>query len=307
MLRQESRRTEPARADSAYARRAIYHTPENGFRTHLPDVPPHIFEAERDRALDPATGTAFVPLDLSGRLATPYAATTPNLLARYARVEAGRTLALAAACSGEAWYVLAGAGSVRKGEDRIDWQAGDTFCLPGGAAPTELAADGDSLLFVVTDEPGFAWNGSPAPVDGMARMQAVHYPHEASMSALEQVHARTPSEKPTGKFVLFTAPGLDKSKTVTPSITLALNSLEPGGDQPPHRHNAVALTLCLDGDNLYSMIDGERVDWQRHAVMVTPPLALHSHHNRGSRTMLSLVAQDGGVFYNARAVGFSFD
>ena len=84
-------------------------------------------------------------------------------------------------------------------------------------------------------------------------------------------------------------------------------ALEPGGVQDAHRHNAVALTLCLGGSGVYSMIEGERVDWHRHAVMVTPPAELHAHHNEGDDMMLSLVAQDGGLFYNARAVGFSFD
>lgn len=301
MMLQEKMRETAGRADSVYARRAAYLTPENGFKTHLPDVPAHVFTAERDRAFDPATGTAFVPLDLSGALATAYPATTPNMLARYARVAAGESLSLSAQASGEAWYVLRGAGSARKGEDAIEWREGDAFALPGGEAPTTLAARTDSILFLVTDEPALAWSGARPPE--RAAMQAAHYPAEESAAALDRVHGRTPTEKPTGKFVLFTGPGLEEAKT----ISLALNSLEPGGDQPPHRHNAVALTLCLEGENLHSTIDGVRVDWQKHAVMVTPPLALHSHHNRGGARMLSLVAQDGGVFYNARAVGFSFD
>lgn len=292
-------------AETAYAGRAIYLTPENGFKTHLPEVPAHVFAAERDRAFDAATGTAFVPLDLSPKLKTAYPATTPNMLARYARIAKGAALALEARASGEAWYVLSGAGSARKGDDVIEWRKGDTFALPGGAARTELTASADSLLFVVTDEPALAWAGAEPPK--RPAMQTAHYPAAQAMAALDQVHGRTPTEKPTGKFVLFTGPGLEEAKTVTPTISLALNSLEPGGDQPPHRHNAVALTLCLEGEKLYSEIDGKRVDWQKFAVMVTPPLALHSHHNRGSERMLSLVAQDGGVFYNARAVGFSFD
>jgi gentisate 1,2-dioxygenase len=291
--------------ESAYARRAIYLTPENGFRTHLPDVPAHVFVAERDRAFDSATGTAFVPLDLSGTLKTRYPATTPNMLARYARIEKGATLKLEAKASGEAWYALSGEGAARKGADRIAWRKGDTFALPGGVAATEIEAAADSLLFVVTDEPALAWAGLDAP--SRPAMQAAHYPAAESMAALDRVHGRTPTEKPTGKFVLFTAPGLEEAKTITPTISLALNSLEPGGDQPPHRHNAVALTLCLEGEKLHSEIDGARVDWRKFAVMVTPPLARHSHHNRGSERMLSLVAQDGGVFYNARAVGFGFD
>ena len=86
-----------------------------------------------------------------------------------------------------------------------------------------------------------------------------------------------------------------------------MNSLEPGGVQVPHRHNAAALTLCVQGNGVYSMIEGRRTDWQVNAVMVTPPAELHAHHNEGTDMMLSIVAQDGGLFYHARVVGFGWD
>ena len=297
----------PRAVTTDYADRAVYLTPDNGFHTTLPDVPPHVFLAERDRAFDPATGTAFVDLDLSAALKTAYPATTPLLLARYARVEAGRTLSLSARTSGEAWYVIAGRGRVAKGADALAWAEGDVFCLPGSDAATELAADVDSVLLVTTDEPLLAWNGAAVPEHGSATMQAVLYPAAVSRGEFARVIARTPTEKVTGRVVLFTGPGQQATKSVTPTITLALNGLAPGGDQPPHRHNSVALTLALEGEDVYSEIDGRRVDWQRHAVLVTPPRALHSHHNRGDAAMLSLVVQDGGAFYNARAIGFSFE
>ena len=41
--------------------------------------------------------------------------------------------------------------------------------------------------------------------------------------------------------------------------------------------------------------------------MVTPPAELHAHHNEGTDMMLSIVAQDGGLFYHARVVGFGWD
>ena len=54
------------------------------------------------------------------------------------------------------------------------------------------------------------------------------------------------------------------------------------------------------------MIDGQRVDWQPDAVMVTPPAAVHSHHNQGDQLMTCLIAQDSGLYYHARTIGFSF-
>ena len=68
----------------------------------------------------------------------------------------------------------------------------------------------------------------------------------------------------------------------------------------------MALTLCLQGEGVYSLVDGERKDWEKHAVMVTPPGAPHSHHNEGDKRMESWVIQDGGPHYYARTTGFAF-
>jgi gentisate 1,2-dioxygenase len=62
----------------------------------------------------------------------------------------------------------------------------------------------------------------------------------------------------------------------------------------------------LQGEGCFSRIDGERADWQPWATLVTPPGAVHSHHNDGPRRAHFLVAQDGGLYYHARTMGFSF-
>jgi gentisate 1,2-dioxygenase len=110
-----------------------------------------------------------------------------------------------------------------------------------------------------------------------------------------------------GKSVNLGNAALEGSRTTTPTFTLALNSLLPGEAQRGHRHNAVAVTLVLAGEGCYSLIDGERVDWEPHTVMITPPTAFHSHHNDGKELALFLIVQDGGVYYHCRTMGFSFE
>ena len=293
--------------NTPYTSRAVYLTPSNGFGNQLPKVPAHIFVAERDQAFNPATGTAIINLDLSDELKTAYPATTPNLLARYVRVKAGETQCLNLTTAGEVYYLLEGAGSIAKGEDLINWVEGDSVCLPGGGETVITAKDTDCVIYSVTDEPTLSWHGAESPATKSGPIEAVHYPGDEVMRLLSDVQQRETEEEMTGRFVLFTNAGAQTTNTVTRTISLAINSLEPGGIQTPHRHNAAALTLCLGGNDVYSMIEGKKVQWQRHAVMVTPPAELHAHHNEGEDMMLSLVAQDGGLFYNARAVGFSFD
>ena len=296
----------PADEGSVYTDRAIYFTADNAFKAKLPEVPKHIFLAERDRAFDPASGSGLIELDLGDVLECGYPATTPNMLARYARIEAGETLDFTVKACGEAYYVIEGAATIAKGDDRIACGAGDIATFPGGGGTT-IEAHETSVLLMLTDEPALALHGAEPPAAGPTPLRAVHYPAAEIMRQLETHIASETEETRTGQAVLLTSAGIDRMQTATTTLTLAINSLEPGGDQLAHRHNATALTLALECDGVYSMIDGERVDWSKHAVMLTPPTALHAHHNRGDARMMSLVAQDGGLFYYARAIGFGFE
>lgn len=294
----------PPAVDTVYARRALYWSAANNFQQGQPHVPGHVFAAERDRALDEHTGTALIALDLSERLGLDYPASVPNLLARYVRVEGGGEIAFELASSGEAYYAIEGSGAAEKGADGFAWAAGDVFVLPGAGGPTRIrAGEEGALLWMVTDEPVFSYFriGRAAGGEGAA----VHYPAEAIEQEMALIHQRVDDGAQSGKAVLFTRPGLEASHLATPTIAFAYNSLPPGEDQPPHRHNAAALTLCVRGRGVHSMVGGRKVGWMDRAVMVTPPSALHSHHNRGRDMMYSVVAQDGGVFYNARTLGYA--
>ena len=217
----------------------------------------------------------------------------------------GDAISFELASSGEAYYAIDGSGEVEKGEDGFAWAAGDVFVLPGAGGPTRLRADdAGALLWLVTDEPVLSYFGIGQAPTGRAS-GAAHYPAEAIESEMDLIHRRVDDGRQSGKAVLFTRDGFDATHLATPTVAFAYNSLSPGDDQPPHRHNAAALTLCVNGEGVYSMVDGRKVDWLDRAVMVTPPSALHSHHNRGPAMMYSVVAQDGGVFYNARTLGYA--
>jgi len=88
---------------------------------------------------------------------------------------------------------------------------------------------------------------------------------------------------------------------------LAMNSLPAGKVQRPHHHNSVAVTLCVESEGGYSITEGERIDWSPHAVFVTPPGEVHSHHNEGPLLTKFLIVQDGGIHYHCRTMGFTYD
>jgi gentisate 1,2-dioxygenase len=296
----------PTRVESEFTRRARYFSSAEGFNLKRPRVPAQVFAAERETALDPSTPTGLIPLDLSGQLEIDFPATTPLILARYAKLRAGEKLETNFAASGEIYYVITGGGESAWGAEALAWEAGDIFCLGGSQAVTHRARERDCLLWIVTNEPELAFERARPPAPGEAPIQPVHYPAAEIRRQLELVHRLPPDQTMTGKAVTFSSLALARQRTCLPTLALAMNSLLPGESQRPHRHNAVAVTLVVAGTKCHSLVGDRRIDWQPHAVMITPPADVHSHHNEGDRLALFLIVQDGGLHYHCRTMGFSY-
>jgi gentisate 1,2-dioxygenase len=287
--------------------RARYHTSQNPFTFRWPEVPIRQFLAERDRAFDAATPTCAIALDASDALKTAYAATTPTLLARYLKIRSGEELRTEFAAGGEIHYVMRGRGESRNGPDAIGWGPGDVFCFPGGGQTVHRAAGEDCLLFTATNEPLLSFEGLRPPARGEAVVQTTHWLADEIERQFDVIWKRPVSETATGCSVMFASASLLPSYATIPTINVAINTLAPGRDQRPHRHNGVAITLAIQGQGIYSIIEGRRVDWSDGAAQITPATFLHSHHNRGTKRMRSLVIQDEGLHHYTRTEGFSFD
>lgn len=293
--------------DTPYTRRARYFSDDNGFTFRWPPLPVRQFLAERDRAFDPNTPTGMIALDSADALGTSYPATTPALLLRYVKIRAGEELRTNLNASGEICYVMRGTGESRNGADSIAWGEGDMFVFGGGRETLHKPLSGDCLLYLGTDEPLLAYDGLRAPEPGKAKVATTHWPSAEIERKLESEWQRALTDTSTGRFVQFASEALAPSNNTLPFIVVGLNTLAVGFDQRAHRHNGVAVTLALQGEGIYSMIDGQKVDWSTGAVQITPPTTLHSHHNRGTQRMRALIFQDEALHYYTRTPGFSFD
>ena len=293
---------EPATA--AQARGRFFNT-GNAFNVKLPPVPDHLFTTEPAAALDPAASTGLYPCDLSAQLACPFPATTPLVLARYARIRPGETLVTEFAASGLICYVIQGAGSTAGGAERVDWNTGDLFILPGGPAYTHTA-DADAVLWIVTNEPQLAFERLRPPAEGDAPTAVVHFTAEEIARQIDFIYEIGRTEDIPGSALIFSSAEQEASRNILPTLTVAMNSLPGGQSQRPHVHNSVAVSLIIKGERSYSVMDGRRKDWSQWATSVTPPVAVHSHHNAGNERSMFLIVQDGGFYYHARAMGFEF-
>jgi gentisate 1,2-dioxygenase len=295
----------PGSGDDAWSKRARYFNSGNAFALALSAVPSVQFIQERDRAFDAASPTGLIDMDLSEALETSFPATTPLVLSRYARIRAGESLTVEVRASAQLFCILTGRGSTTVDGETREWKAGDILALPG-AARAEHTASADAVAWLVTDEPALAFLDLDPVASARSAIQPVHYHAEDLAAELDAVYRHPQADSFPGYAVVLSHQGLEQTRNIHPTMTLALNSLPAGRSQRPHVHNSMALTLCLQGEGCYSLVGGERKDWSQHAVMVTPPAAPHSHHNEGPRRMECLIVQDGQLYYHARTIGFAF-
>lgn len=133
------------------------------------------------------------------------------------------------------------------------------------------------------------------------------YPKEMTDLRLQDLQARTLSPDAPGRALNLSSMAMEGLKTCLPSITLTYNLVAPGDAQRPHRHNAAALVLVLQPGQCHSTIGGKRLEWSRNAVVLTPARDVHTHQNAAvGPWALALIAQDGGLHYHARTMGFAF-
>ena len=285
--------------------RARYFNTGNAFNLQLPRVPEESFTAEPAKALHPDTPTGLIACDRSQQLQCAYPATTPLVLARYARIRAGESLETNFAASGVIAYVIAGSGSTVCGSERIEWDAGDTFVLPGGITEVYGAAS-DAVLWIVTNEPQLAFESLSPPPPGQAPTDLVHFPADEVRRQIDLLYKVGRGDDIAGSALIFSSERQEAIRNVLPTLTVAMNSLPAGKSQRSHRHNSVAVSLVIQGENCHSIVDGRRKDWSPWATTITPATAFHSHHNGGDKTAMFLIVQDGGIYYHTRALGFEF-
>ena len=294
----------PAAPETTPQQRARFFNSGNAFNIILPPVPDAAFTEQPLQALDADTPSGLIHCDAGAQMGTDEPATSPLLLASYARIREGETLKTDHLASGVVYYVIRGSGSTSCNAENIHWQSGDVFLLPGGTA--SHSADTDAVLWLVSNQPHLSFENVRLPESDEASTGPVHYPAAEIERQMDLIYEVGSDEAIAGLALIFSSEQQQACRNVLPVFTLALNSLPPGGAQRAHKHNAVAVSLVVQGEGCYSMIDGKRKDWSDWATTVTPPGSVHSHHNEGSRQARFLIVQDGGLYYHARAMGFEF-
>ena len=80
-------------------------------------------------------------------------------------------------------------------------------------------------------------------------------------------------------------PGLGGRPFATPTIWAALQHLEPGETAPAHRHMANAVRFVLEGEGVWTTVDGDACDMEPGDLVLTPAWTFHDHANTSEAPM----------------------
>ena len=255
-------------------------------------------------------------MDYSDELQTDFPATSPVCLVGFVYIQPNESIQTEGSGSSNVFVVLRGKGKTQHEAGEFNWKHGDVFTLPKDEHVVHSATE-DTLLYWVTDEPIFNYLGA-SPKTKLFPPTFYSAGQMACEAKRANSEASTSEKNRTG--ILLANENTPLTETITPSLWSLYNTIEPGEKQKAHRHNSVALDLCLFGPkngSVYTLMgptlneNGKienpvRIDWATNAAFVTPPRWWHTHHNESDETAIVFPVQDAGLQTYMRTLFIEF-
>lgn len=268
-------------------------------------------------------------IDFSDIFNVPHTATTPNLLASFIRtddfIELNNHSSFNA--TSHMFYIIKGSCSIhiqRDDDDDDDAKhtvcAGDILIAPCFKSARiqyvftskEEDAEEEVQIYYINDSPLVNYLGNIAvkPI-----FKTAVYRKDFLVQKLDELSNRHNNRK--GILLSNKDTHALGINTITPVLWALYNELPPNTVQKPHKHNSVALDLCItckDSENIYTLIGDEldeqgnivnprKVHWKEGCMFITPPGLWHSHNNDGETYAYILPVQDAGLLLYQRILG----
>jgi len=261
-------------------------------------------------------------IDFSNVFNVSYKSTTPNLLASFIRLEGRNSIELNNTdynneyseynATSHLFYVINGKASIHI-DTEFQVCSGDILITPCFSSIKIQNLDKDELqLYYINDSPLVNYLGTKAE-------KKIFKPAIYSNDFLVQKLEELSNPKNNRKGILLSNKDTEKlgTNTITPVLWALYNELPPKVTQKPHKHNSVALDLCVkcsDSTNIYTLIGDEldehghivnpqKVHWKEGGMFITPPGLWHSHNNDGDTYAYILPIQDAGLLLYQRILG----
>jgi gentisate 1,2-dioxygenase len=263
-------------------------------------------------------------VDFSNVFNVSYKSTTPNLLASFIKLTGKDSIELNNIqynefnATSHLFYVINGKASFHLDNDNDDENeklvsSGDILISPcfSSLKITNLSEE-ELQIYYVNDSPLVNYLGSKAE---KKIFKVAIYSNEFLIQSLDELSNKNNNRKG----ILLSNKDTEELgiNTITPVLWALYNELPPKITQKPHKHNSVALDLCVkcsDSENIYTLIGNEldengnilnpkKVYWKEGSMFITPPGLWHSHNNDGDTFAYILPIQDAGLLLYQRILG----
>lgn len=101
-------------------------------------------------------------------------------------------------------------------------------------------------------------------------------------------------------------PGLGGRPFATPTLWAAIQYLNPGEDAPVHRHTQNAFRFVVEGEGVWTVVNGDPVAMRRGDFLPQAGWAWHGHHNATEAPMAWIDGLDIPFQYSVDATFFEF-
>jgi gentisate 1,2-dioxygenase len=270
-------------------------------------------------------------VDFSNVFNVSYKSTTPNLLASFIKLTGKDNIELNNIQYNEfnstshLFYIINGKASFHLDNDNTDnsdnngnddeklLSSGDILISPCFSSLKITSLGEEELqIYYVNDSPLVNYLGSKAE---KKIFKSAVYSNEFLLQSLDELSNKNNNRKG----ILLSNKDTEELgiNTITPVLWALYNELPPKITQKPHKHNSVALDLCVkcsDSENIYTLIGNEldengnivnpkKVHWKQGSMFITPPELWHSHNNTGPTYAYVLPIQDAGLLLYQRILG----
>jgi gentisate 1,2-dioxygenase len=260
-------------------------------------------------------------IDFSNVFNVSYKSTTPNLLASFIKlmkkddtIELNNNQVIEFNATSHLFYMISGKASVHIDNDpeKVVY-SGDLLITPCfNSIKIKNLCEEELQVYYINDSPLVNYLGSK--VDKKIFKTAI-YSNDFLIQKLNELSNKNNNRKG----ILLSNKDTEELgiNTITPVLWALYNELPPNITQKPHKHNSVALDLCIkcsDSENIYTLIGDEldenenivnptKVYWKEGSMFITPPGLWHSHNNDGSTYAYILPIQDAGLLLYQRILG----
>jgi gentisate 1,2-dioxygenase len=263
-------------------------------------------------------GINFV--DFSNVFNTSHKSTTPNLLASFIKLIRDDIIEINNSqniidfnATSHLFYIIKGCSSIHIDDNEKVVYSGDILITPCfNSVKIQNIGEEELQIYYINDSPLVNYLGNKAY---KKIFETAIYRNAFLIQKLNELS--NPNNNRKGILLSNKDTDLLGINTITPVLWALYNELPPKTIQNPHKHNSVALDLCVncsDNENIYTLIGDEldekgsiknpkKIHWKEGSMFITPPGLWHSHNNVGDTYAYILPIQDAGLLLYQRILG----